>query len=132
MTRSCFHVRPGRSRCAVTTHCPVRGCGGPGRPNISAGPVHREPALRRSVRSPRTKEVRMKQHQLFVVLAVFGTALFGSVIPRCSPLSLLAAAEAAQPEPGTIVTVAGTGKMGYSGDGGPATQAMLNTPRGIA
>ena len=74
----------------------------------------------------------MKQHQLFVVLAVFGTALFGSVIPRCSPLSLLAAAEAAQPEPGTIVTVAGTGKMGYSGDGGPATQAQIAGPQAVA
>jgi sugar lactone lactonase YvrE len=73
----------------------------------------------------------MKQHKL-VILAVFGTALFGSLTPRCSLLSLLAAAEAAQPEPGSIVTVAGTGKAGYSGDGGPATQAMLNTPFGIA
>jgi hypothetical protein len=73
----------------------------------------------------------MKQHKLFVVLAVFGTALFGPVTPRCSPLSLLAAADAAQPEPGTIVTVAGTGRAGYSGDGGPATQAVLNTPLGI-
>src|SRR5207244_2908861 len=33
---------------------------------------------------------------------------------------------------GTITTVAGTGKQGYSGDGGPATQAMLNSPNGLA
>jgi DNA-binding beta-propeller fold protein YncE len=33
---------------------------------------------------------------------------------------------------GTIITVAGDGKAAYSGDGGPATQASLNTPQGIA
>ena len=32
---------------------------------------------------------------------------------------------------GTIVTVAGTGQGGYSGDGGPATQAKLNRPLGV-
>jgi serine/threonine-protein kinase len=31
-----------------------------------------------------------------------------------------------------IHTVAGTGKEGYSGDGGPATKAALNLPTGIA
>jgi hypothetical protein len=34
--------------------------------------------------------------------------------------------------PGTITTVAGTGQPGFSGDGGPATQARLNGPAGIA
>jgi uncharacterized protein (TIGR03437 family) len=33
---------------------------------------------------------------------------------------------------GVIVTVAGTGVAGYSGDGGPATSAMLNSPEGLA
>jgi DNA-binding beta-propeller fold protein YncE len=33
---------------------------------------------------------------------------------------------------GIITTVAGTGTAGYSGDGGPATQAQLNSPYGIA
>ncbi|HTX35441.1 MAG TPA: IPT/TIG domain-containing protein [Bryobacteraceae bacterium] len=33
---------------------------------------------------------------------------------------------------GTIVTVAGTGVAGYSGDNGPATSAQLNGPSGVA
>ena len=32
----------------------------------------------------------------------------------------------------TLTTVAGTGTNGYSGDGGPATAARLNNPRGVA
>ena len=33
---------------------------------------------------------------------------------------------------GTITTIAGTGEPGYSGDGGPALQAQLNDPIGVA
>jgi DNA-binding CsgD family transcriptional regulator/sugar lactone lactonase YvrE len=33
---------------------------------------------------------------------------------------------------GRIVTFAGTGTAGYGGDGGPAAQAQLNTPQGLA
>jgi hypothetical protein len=33
---------------------------------------------------------------------------------------------------GLITTVAGTGRLGFSGDGGPATAAELNWPRGLA
>ncbi|MGO9646937.1 MAG: SMP-30/gluconolactonase/LRE family protein [Terriglobales bacterium] len=33
---------------------------------------------------------------------------------------------------GTIATIAGTGLTGYSGDGGPASQADLNEPLGVA
>ena len=33
---------------------------------------------------------------------------------------------------GTITTIAGTGESGFSGDGGPAIQAALNYPRGVA
>lgn len=32
------------------------------------------------------------------------------------------------PKTGQLTTVAGTGKIGYSGDGGPATKAQLNEP----
>ena len=35
-------------------------------------------------------------------------------------------------ETGIISTIAGTGKPGFSGDGGPATQARLNYPHSIA
>ena len=35
-------------------------------------------------------------------------------------------------EPHALETVVGTGKRGYSGDGGPARQAQLNLPRGLA
>ena len=33
---------------------------------------------------------------------------------------------------GNIITVAGNGIGGYSGDGGPATSAELNVPEGVA
>jgi sugar lactone lactonase YvrE len=33
---------------------------------------------------------------------------------------------------GVVTTVAGTGKAGGSGDGGPATQGLLNRPHGVA
>ena len=33
---------------------------------------------------------------------------------------------------GLISTVAGSGKPGYAGDGGPATKASLNEPQGLA
>ncbi len=35
-------------------------------------------------------------------------------------------------QPGTIITIAGTGEPGYSGDGGPGTSAQLNEPKSLA
>jgi sugar lactone lactonase YvrE len=32
---------------------------------------------------------------------------------------------------GMIATIAGTGQAGFSGDGGPATKARINTPKGV-
>jgi sugar lactone lactonase YvrE len=50
------------------------------------------------------------------------TALFGSV----------SSVAADPPAPGTLLIVAGTGPNGFSGDGGPASQAQLNSPIGLA
>ncbi len=38
----------------------------------------------------------------------------------------------ARPRAGQILTVAGAGRAGHSGDGGPATRAWLNHPQGVA
>jgi hypothetical protein len=40
--------------------------------------------------------------------------------------------DSAPPQPGTIITVAGTGERGYAGDGELATKAKLSTPAGLA
>jgi sugar lactone lactonase YvrE len=47
-------------------------------------------------------------------------------------VSLPLAAAGNPPPVGTIFTVAGTGTPGYSGDSGPATQARLHAPNGVA
>ncbi len=49
----------------------------------------------------------------------------------CAALTA-AAAWAQSSAGGTIETVAGTGTPGYSGDGGPATEAQLNYPEDVA
>jgi sugar lactone lactonase YvrE len=46
------------------------------------------------------------------------------------PMVRLAAFQ--EPQPGTITTVAGNGKIGYAGDGGPAVEAEFNAPTGLA
>src|SRR6266542_4207123 len=70
-----------------------------------------------------TRRLPMKRRVLLSgFLAVGVTAL--------SPTLISLAAE--QPTPGTIITVAGTGQRGFSGDNGPATQARLDYPFRIA
>src|SRR4051794_4746247 len=61
-------------------------------------------------------------------LALF-TPLACTLAALCASLSLQAAEN---PKPGTILTVAGTGSPGYSGDNGRATQAQLHSPLGLA
>jgi sugar lactone lactonase YvrE len=57
-----------------------------------------------------------------------GTVLVLAVLTASLPHR----AAAATPPVGTLLIVAGTGPKGFSGDGGPATQAQLNTPRALA
>jgi DNA-binding beta-propeller fold protein YncE len=61
------------------------------------------------------------------VLPLFAAAALTAVT---GPVTPVAAQETAAP--GTIRTVAGSGLPGFSGDGGPATQARLDFPLGIA
>jgi NHL repeat-containing protein len=58
---------------------------------------------------------------LYASIAVGVTALSSTLISLA----------AEQPAPGTIITVAGTGQPGFSGDNGPATQARLDQPISI-
>ncbi len=46
--------------------------------------------------------------------------------------AVIAPPSTAQEAPGIITTIAGNGRPGFSGDGGPATQASLNQPKGLA
>jgi hypothetical protein len=70
------------------------------------------------------KEDSMAQRFALPVLAALALAALFSC------LTLPATGDVAKP--GTIATVAGTGSPGYSGDNGPATQAQLHWPAGLA
>ena len=70
------------------------------------------PATRAKLTEPRT-----------MALAADGAILFTE--PKVNRIRRIDA------NTGIITTFAGTGKAGYSGDGGPATRAMLNFNRGV-
>lgn len=56
---------------------------------------------------------------------------FPVLFQRLAALCLAVVATAALATAGEVVDVAGTGKLGYSGDGGLATKAQFNNPFGI-
>ena len=92
-----------------------------------AGPAMREPtapAPATSVPAVAASRARRVSPRALVAIVV-GTLVIGLVafvtIPRITP--------AARP---TMVTVAGLGTAGYSGDGGPATAAQLDRPVSLA
>jgi sugar lactone lactonase YvrE len=64
----------------------------------------------------------LRRYVIFLLASPALGALCGALIAR---------ADDPPPRPGTILTVAGTGKASFSGDGGPATQARLTWPNGI-
>ena len=58
----------------------------------------------------------------------FVLPVFAAVSLAAFTGSQVALAAEQPPAPGTIITVAGTGQAGFSGDGGPATKARLAFP----
>src|SRR3990170_1624974 len=65
----------------------------------------------------------MKSDSLRISCCVAGALLIANL---ARPL----AAQAPAPS-GTVLTIAGTGLAGFSGDGGPATSALLHQPLGL-
>jgi sugar lactone lactonase YvrE len=70
------------------------------------------------------KENSMNRYFALCALAALGlTVSAGAFVVRAAVVPLA---------PGTLITVAGNGQKGFSGDGGPGTQARLNNPYTVA
>lgn len=61
----------------------------------------------------------------------FAATLSGAVAVALFTRIARTAAGPPAPAVGTILTVAGTGKAGHNGDGGPAVQATINSTHGL-
>jgi hypothetical protein len=79
-----------------------------------------------------------KRMLLTGAIALLGVAIYAEVAQALSPSSIVFIADsennrirAVNTSTGIITTVAGNGTGGFSGDGGPATRAMLKHPTGV-
>lgn len=79
--------------------------------------------ITRSIRTPISGRRKGRPHGLRALLRIAGAFLV------LAPLALCAQAPAAS---GTVITIAGNGLSGFSGDGGPATNATLSEAYGMA
>ena len=67
------------------------------------------------------------------VVEGLGVSAYGVTVDGASNLFIAALTSVLKVSPsGIVTTVAGTGKSGFSGDGGPATSAQLNQAAGVA
>ena len=78
--------------------------------------MKRTHSITHSIRTPIAGRRNGRPYRLRALRCIAGACLV------IAPLALRAQAPAAS---GTVITIAGNGSFGFSGDGGPATNAML-------